>query len=65
MDSCEFHAPEESNFSVLEDGEAPLPVSKGTAATDVEESAKPVKLQQDSWCASVSGVDIDSGPVVD
>ena len=32
---------------------------------DVEESVTPVKLQQDSWGASVSVVDIDSGPVVD
>ena len=45
LDSCEFHVPDGSYFSVLEDGEAPLPVSKCTAGTDVEESTTPAKLQ--------------------
>ena len=33
--------------------------------TAVEETATPVRLQQDSWCASVSAADIDPGPVMD
>ena len=41
------------------------PVSKPGPDTVLEESATPVKLQQDSWGASVSAVDSDSGPVVE
>ena len=33
--------------------------------TAVEEMATPVRLQQDTWCASVSAVDIEPGPVMD
>ena len=62
---CDFHAPDGSYFSVSEDGEASLPVSGDTARTDVEVSVTPVKLQQDSWDASVLTLDIASGPVVD
>ena len=65
LDSCEFHEPDGSYFSVSEVGEASLPVSEYTAGTDVEVSVTPVKLQQDSGDASVSVVDITSGPVVD
>ena len=65
LDSCEFHAPNGSYFSVSEVGQASFPVSGYTAGTDVEVSVTPVKLQQDSWDASFSTVVIASSPVVD
>ena len=63
LDLCEFHAPDGSYFSVSEVGEASQPVSGYMAGTDVEVSVTPVKL--DSGDASVSAMDITSGPVVD
>ena len=65
LDSCEFHAPDGSYFSVSEVGEASSPVSGYTAGTDVEVSVTPVKLQQDLGDASISAVYNTSGPVVD
>ena len=65
LDSCEFHAPDRSYFSVSEVGDASSPVSGYTAGIDVEVSVIPVKLQQDSGDAFVSSVDVTSGPEVD
>ena len=45
--------------------EAQLPVSNCASMTVVEETATPVRLQQDSWGASVSAADIDLGPGMD
>ena len=74
MDWCDFNAPdgsygffpEDGSYGFFpEDGEAQSPVSKLCSVTAVEETATPVRLQQDLWCASVSAADIDPGPVMD
>ena len=51
-------------FDVPEVGKASSPVSGYTPGIDVEVSATPVRLQQDSGDASVSAVDVTSGPEV-
>ena len=65
VDWCDFNAPDGSYGFFPEDGEAQSPVSNCAPVTAVEETATPVRLQQDSWCASVSASDIDPGPVMD
>ena len=42
-----------------------MPVSNCASVAAVEETATPVRWQQDSWGASVSAADIDPGPVMD
>ena len=62
---CEFHAPDRSYFAVPEVGKASSPVSGYTPGFDMEVLVTLVRLQQDSGDASVSAVDITSGPEVD
>ena len=61
---CE-HAPDGSYFAVPEFGQASSLVSGYMPGIDVEVSVTPVRLQQDSGDASVSAVDVTSGPEVD
>ena len=55
-ESCEFHSPDGSYFSISEVGKASSPVSGYTAGMDVEVSVTLVRLQQDSGDASVPAV---------
>ena len=64
LGSCE-HAPDGSYFAVPEFRQASSPVSGYMPGIDVEVSVTPVRLQQDSGDASVSAVDVTSGPEVD
>ena len=64
LDLYEFHAPDGSYLSVSEVGKASSPVSGYTAGIDLEVSGTPVKLQQNLGDASVSTVDVTSGPEV-
>ena len=59
MDWFDFNAPDIYYGFSPEDGEAQLPVSKCTPVASVEETAAPVRLQQDLWGTSVSVADID------
>ena len=64
LGSCE-HAPDGSYFDVPEVRKASSPVSGYTPGIDVEVSVTPMRLQQDSGDASVSAMDVTSGPEVD
>ena len=48
LESCEFHTPDGSYFSIWEVGKASSLVSGYTAGMDVKVSVTPVKLQQES-----------------
>ena len=53
VDCCDFNAPDGYYVFFPDDGEAQSPVSNCASVTSVEKTATPVRLQQDSWGASV------------
>ena len=66
MDWCDFNNAPDGYYGFFpDDGKAQSPVFNCVSVTAVEEMAMTVRLQQDSWGASVSAADIDPGLVMD
>ena len=57
---CVFNGPDGYCGFFPDDGEAQLPVIDCTSVMVVRETAAPIRLQQDSWDASFSGIYWDS-----
>ena len=64
VDWRDFSNPDEDCGFFPDDGEAQLPVTDGASVMVVGETAAPIRLQQNSWDASVLVADIDPGPVI-
>ena len=65
VDWCDLDTPERYCGVVPDDGETQLPVTDCASVMMEGDMAEPIRLRQDSWDASVSVANIDSGPVLD